>query len=236
MLTKPYHPVVLDLIERDNARHVLDAPCGTGWLGYALRGHADRPVLDGLGLYEFPEGVCGYRNVTPHDLNQPAPDLGGGYDAVVCGEAIHLLANPGVMLESFKSALKPGGRLVITTPNSWSPGSRLRYLFRGFHAGFAPSEDRRIGEDYITYFPFHFGQLHLLLRHYGYESIEIHPVIEPKPVRWTERALAASSRRYYAKQLRHAQTDAAREYWRNIGSDASVFGRWLVVSARVRQA
>lgn len=226
----------MDLIARDNARRVLDAPCGTGWLGHALNTQADRPILDGLGLYEFPEAACGYRHVRPHDLNLPAPDLGGNYDAVVCGEAIHLLANPGVMLQSFKSALKPGGRLVITTPNSWRPGSRLRYLFRGFHAGFAPSADRQIGHDYITYFPFHFGQLHLLLRHYGYESITLHPVAEPKPVRLSDRLLAASSRRYYAKQLRESQTDEAREYWRNVGSDASVFGRWLVVSARCGQA
>ena len=236
MLTKPYHPVVLDLIKRDNARHVLDAPCGTGWLGLALNQHTNRPVLDGLGLYEFPDATCGYDSVLAHDLNHPLPDRGNKYDAVVCGEAIHLLANPGVMLQSFKNALKPGGRLVITTPNCWRPGSRLRYLFRGFHAGFAPSADQRIGEDYITYFPFHFGQLHLLLRHYGYESITLHPAKETKSIRWTDRALAAPSRRYYAQQLRASQTDASRDYWRNLGSETSVFGRWLVVSARAGKA
>ncbi|MFA4912519.1 MAG: class I SAM-dependent methyltransferase [Burkholderiaceae bacterium] len=236
MRIKPYHPVVLDLIQQQRARRVLDAPCGTGWLGHALQATSPQVALDGLGLYEFPDAAAGYDEVVEHDLNLPAPDLNAPYDAVVCGEAIHLIANPGTMLESFKRLLSPGGTLVITTPNSWPPGSRLRYLFRGFHAGFAPSSDRRIGEDYITYFPFHFGQLHLLLRHYGYTDITLHDVKEPKPVRWYERLLAAPSRRYCKRQHLAAVTDMGKGYWHHAGSDASLLGRWLVVSARSPQA
>lgn len=232
MRIKPYHPVVLDLIRQHGAQRVLDAPCGTGWLGQALQAQQASVMVDGMGLYEFPEPSAGYAHVTEHDLNLPAAPPTQPYDAVVCGEAIHLVANPGVMLDSFRRSLVPGGMVVITTPNSWPPGSRLRYLLRGFHAGFAPSADKTIGQDYITYFPFTFGQLHLLLRHVGFTDIRLHAVHEPKPARWHERLIATPSRRYCLRQGRLAQTKMGQDYWRDAGSDASLLGRWLVVSAR----
>ena len=232
MRVKPYHPVVLDIIQKTRAHKVLDAPCGTGWLGHALQSAQPERLVDGMGLYEFPDASAKYGEVVEHDLNLPAPALNAPYDAVVCGEAIHLIANPGTMLESFRNLLSPVGTLVITTPNSWPPGSRLRYLLRGFHSGLAASSDRIIGEDYITYFPFNFGQLHLLLRHYGYTDITLHEVKEPKPARWYERLLAASSRQYCKRQGSESSTEMGREYWRHAGSDASLLGRGLVVSAR----
>ena len=237
MRNKPYHPVVLEIIRNQGAKRVLDAPCGTGWLGQALSA-SDSPVrLDGMGLYEFPAPDARYGQVIEHDLNCPAPSsLQGPYDTIVCAEAIHLIANPGTMLQSFQNLLAPDGTLIITTPNCWPPGSRLRYLLRGFHAGFAPSADRVIGQDYITYFPFHFGQLHLLLRHYGYTDIRLHDVREPKPARWFERLLAMPSRHYCRRQMRKARSDAGREYWQQVASPVAQLSRWLVVSARAPAA
>jgi len=237
MRIKPYHPVVLKIIRNQGARRVLDAPCGTGWLGHALQNESPSIILDGMGLYEFPLPAARYNQVIEHDLNCPAPaGLNPPYDAIVCGEAIHLIANPGTMLESFRNLLAPAGTVVITTPNVWPPGSRLRYLLRGFHAGFAPSADRVIGEDYITYFPFHFGQLHLLLRHYGFTDITLHEVIEPKAARWFERLLSAPSRRYCLRQQRSARSDIGQAYWAQAGSAAAQLGRWLVVSAKAPAA
>ncbi|AHV92685.1 hypothetical protein [Bordetella holmesii] len=43
---RPYHSVVLDILSRDGVRDVLDAPCGTGWLGE----RSSAMVLDGVGL------------------------------------------------------------------------------------------------------------------------------------------------------------------------------------------
>ena len=261
MRAKPYHPVVLDLLQSDNARRILDAPCGQGWLGDALlagsaladgassspptvigshthaaradgpSAHASR-VLDGIGLYEFPAPGNRYRSVVEHDLNYPLLNHSERYDTVVCAEAIHLLTCPGTMLESFIAALKPGGRVIITTPNNWAPNSRLRFLRRGFHAGFNTSIDKQVGADYITYFPFSFDQLHRLLRHYRFEDITLHPVAEPKPVTLLHRMLSAGSRRYCRKQAARAASSDIRRYWLDAGSDAAQHGRWLVMSAK----
>ncbi|WP_215600382.1 class I SAM-dependent methyltransferase [Bordetella hinzii] len=221
----PYHPVVLELLARDGAREVLDAPCGTGWLGRSSAGL----LLDGVGLWEFPQSQAGYREVREHDLDRPL-SLPRRYDAVVCCEAIHLLTNPGQAFESFFRALRPGGRLIVTTPNTWYQRSRLQFLLRGFHSGFRPMVGRRRGEDYITYFAWSFPLLHLLMTHSGYEDIRLHEVNEPKPKRWIEHVLALPSRLYCRRQQRRDPRHAA--YWRQAGSAQSLHGRWLVVSAR----
>lgn len=228
----PYFPVVLDILHSRAAEQVLDAPCGTGWLGDNLHATARGSVeLDGVGLWEFPEVGGGYREVIEHDLETPL-SLNRQYDAAVCCEAIHLVTNPGVLVESLRRALRPGGTVVITTPNTWYFRSRLQFLLRGFHSGFRPMVGRQRGQDYITYFPWSYPQLHLLLSHYGYVDITLHEVDEVKPKRMLEHLLALPSRLYYRQRIKRAESEEARQFWREAARDQSVHGRWLVVSAR----
>ncbi|WP_459617095.1 class I SAM-dependent methyltransferase [Bordetella sp. 2513F-2] len=231
MPTKPYHPVVLSILRQHGARVVLDMPCGTGWLGRAVAaGQLALDALDGLGLWEFPGPDLPYRRVREHDLDTPLADA-GGYDAIVCGEAIHLLRNPGMMLEGAFRALQPGGRLILTTPNTWRVGSRLAYLLRGFHYGFSPMVDKRRG-DYVTYVPWSFPQLHLFLAHQGFCDITLHDVDEPKPKYLVERLAGLPAQRYCRARLRGAGSPGEQDYWRQAGSAQSLYGRWLVMSAR----
>jgi SAM-dependent methyltransferase len=227
---KPYHPVVLSILAERNAASVLDAPCGTGWLGRALQRDLPQIALDGVGLWEFPAQDGGYQQVIEHDLDTPLPELDHSYDAVACCEAIHLVTNPGVVLDSFKRSLRPGGTLIITTPNILYTRSRLQFFLRGFHSGFSPAIGKQRG-DYITYFPFTFPTLHLLLTHYGYGNITLHDVIEPKPKRAVEHLMAIPGRLYYRSRRLHSKTPQESRYWEQTGSRQSVHGRWLVVSA-----
>lgn len=230
--SKPYHRTVVRILRDMDARRVLDAPCGEGWLGHWLRReHADT-LIDGVGLWEFPPPEAGYRRVLEHDLEQPLPPADGPYDAIVCGEAIHLLTNPGNLLASFAGHLRPGGRVIITTPNTWTMRSRLRFLLRGFHSGFSPMIGKRRGQDYIAYFPWSFPQLHLLLTHYGYQDVTIHEVDEPKPKRAIERLLALPSVLYLSHRARRSANQEERQYWLQAATRQSLHGRWLVVSAR----
>lgn len=228
----PYYPVVVDILRSRLAGRVLDAPCGLGWLGDTLPGASGRQVeLDGVGLWQFPPASAGYRSVIEHDLDTPLT-VAEHYDAAVCCEAIHLLTNPGVLVQSLRKALRPGGTLIITTPNTWYFRSRLQFLLRGFHSGFRPMVGRQWGKDYITYFPWSFPQLHLLLSHYGFADITLHEVDEAKPKRMVEHLLAVPSRLYYRRQIKRAATEDIRWFWKQAASDQSVHGRWLVVSAR----
>lgn len=234
MSASPYRPVVLSILRAHGAKSVLDAPCGQGWLAQAVQaGRIRIDTLDGVEMYDFPEDPSlPYRKVDAYDLDKPLPDPDQPYDAVVCAEAIHLVTNPGVVLESFKRALRPGSIVVITTPNTWYMRSRLQFLLRGFHSGFRPGIGKQPGKDYITYFPWTYPQLHLLLTHYGYTGVTLHEVDERKPKRWVEHALALPSKLYYGRCRRRAATPEETEYWATAGRAQSLHGRWLVVSAR----
>jgi len=226
----PYYATVLSILQTARARRILDAPCGSGWLGRSLKKGGNDTITDGLGLWQFPSDEDGYHEVWEHDLEEPIPDRLKDYDAVVCGEAIHLLTSPGLLLKSFHRCLRPGGKIIITTPNTWYFRSRVQFLLRGFHSGFRPMIGKKRGE-YITYFPWSFTQLHLLLTHHSFGDIRIHDVDEPKPKRLVEHLLALPSRAYLSHRLRESRTDDEKNYWRQAGSKQSLHGRWLVVSA-----
>lgn len=227
---KPHHAVVLEILRQRRAHKILDAPCGQGWLGERLAAQNPTVQLDALGLWEFPRGVPLYRSVQEHDLDEPLPPLDRPYDAIVCGEAIHLITNPGLLLRGFRQALRPGGTVIITTPNTWVAGSRGQFLLRGFHSGFNPMVGRRRGE-YITYFPFSFPQLHLLLDHHGFLDITLHEVDEPKPRRALERLLAWPGKLYCRRRSASARSHPEAYYWQQAGSDQSLLGRSLVMFA-----
>ncbi len=50
------------------------------------------------------------------------------FDTVLAGELIEHLENPGLCLERCRRALKPGGRLLVSTPNVFSVMLALMYL------------------------------------------------------------------------------------------------------------
>lgn len=77
-------------------------------------------------------------------------------DTVVAGELIEHVDNPGGLVASARDHLRPGGRLVITTPNPWAV-VHLRRLFTGKH---------HVNEEHVAWF----GPIVLeqLLERYGF--------------------------------------------------------------------
>lgn len=225
----PYYPVVLDILRTRLADRVLEAPCGRGWLGDMARRATGREVeVDGIGPATLPAPANGYRRLTVHDLDTPLPAV-MPYDAVVCSEAIHLAANPGLLLRGFHDALRPGGTLVLTTPNAGHVQARLQALMRGVSAD-SWSEAGRVHN--AALFPWGFAQWHRLLAHHGFRDITLHAVVEGGRRRWLDRLLGWRARRYCEARQKRAQDEDSRHFWRQAGSDPSVHGRWLVVSAR----
>ena len=60
------------------------------------------------------------------------------FDAIVCGDLVEHLRDPRTTLERLRPLLRPGGRLVLSTPNvaNWAMrlsllGGRWRYTDRG---------------------------------------------------------------------------------------------------------
>lgn len=80
------------------------------------------------------------------DLNADLPDFHcGAYDAVVAVEIIEHLENTRHFVRLLKSALKPGGYLMITTPNINSPKSIMTFLLTGRFDLFLPRHYKKDG-------------------------------------------------------------------------------------------
>jgi len=72
------------------------------------------------------------------DLNQPLPFPAGDFDLIYSIEVFEHLHRPYDVLKECHRVLKPGGYLVVSTPNILHLQSRLRFFFTGFHDLYQP--------------------------------------------------------------------------------------------------
>jgi 2-polyprenyl-3-methyl-5-hydroxy-6-metoxy-1,4-benzoquinol methylase len=109
-----------------NGRAFLDAGCGTGlFSALAVDRGADVTSLDvGDALLARVAEKCESRRVVGDLAALPFDD--SSFDVVLSTEVIEHLARPVDGVRELVRVLRPGGRLVVTTPNrAWHPAIRL---------------------------------------------------------------------------------------------------------------
>lgn len=79
------------------------------------------------------------------------PSLNEFFDAVIIGEIIEHIFDTDFFLEEIKRILKPGGRIVISTPNVASFGRRL-LLFFGINPIIEASPNEADSSGHVRYF------------------------------------------------------------------------------------
>jgi SAM-dependent methyltransferase len=123
------HDKVISLLLTEKPGDLLDAPAGEGAfavrahdLGYAVRcGDLDVSRFKAKGI-----------ECDRLDLNTRWPYDDHRFDYVVAIEAIEHLENPWHIAREANRVLKPGGKLIMTTPNILTIKSRLSYLLYGY--------------------------------------------------------------------------------------------------------
>ncbi len=77
-----------------------------------------------VGVDIDPTGVTALNSAGYHVIcgDVENDDFGGPYDAIIAGELIEHLENPGRWLRNMRRQLKPGGTIVISTPNPFYTG------------------------------------------------------------------------------------------------------------------
>jgi 2-polyprenyl-3-methyl-5-hydroxy-6-metoxy-1,4-benzoquinol methylase len=120
---------VLSILKSMPPGRLLDAPAGEGALSLKLFEKYDVVAVD-LDENYFKLSGIPFKKV---DLNNPLPFDDASFDFVVSVEGIEHLENPFLCVREFSRVLKPGGNLIISTPNIMSIKSRTRFFFYSYH-------------------------------------------------------------------------------------------------------
>jgi 2-polyprenyl-3-methyl-5-hydroxy-6-metoxy-1,4-benzoquinol methylase len=115
---------------------VLEFGAGTGTLiGRMLEGGC-ACALVGADLLPRPAGLPAHVEWIQADLNAPLPCPDSSFDAILSTEVIEHLENPRAVFREWSRVLRPGGRLLLTTPNQESIRSLASLILRGHHVAF----------------------------------------------------------------------------------------------------
>lgn len=145
---------------------ILDVPAGQGALAYELqkKGYTDIHCLD-INTEAFKlQGV----HFKQYDAAHPLPYPDNHFDYVFSIEGIEHFESPFLFIKELCRVLKPGGKLYLSTPNTFSIDARLKYLISGYFPRFRglmqnPGEVmvQTLDEAHIA--PIYFWQLNFFL-------------------------------------------------------------------------
>lgn len=104
---------------------VLEVGCGQGWFLKSLQGH----VAHAAGLELNRQAIATTATTFPvlaQTLAQHAAAQPGAYSAVCSFHVIEHVADPAAILRDALAALRPGGLLIVSTPNRDAPAFASR--------------------------------------------------------------------------------------------------------------
>jgi 2-polyprenyl-3-methyl-5-hydroxy-6-metoxy-1,4-benzoquinol methylase len=223
----------LPTLKLPTGAHVLDAPCGgAAALTLALRGRGY--AATGADLDEEARAALGdgYARV---NLDGALPWGDNSFDAVISTEGIEHLENHFGFLREVCRVLKPGGFLILTTPNITALRSRVRF----FGSGFFGRDGRPLNEG--ARHPLHhiglatLPELRYELHTSGFELIELsHTHIKPisyayaifAPWMWVYTRIA------FRKEKDPEQRKRNRKILAMLTSKSALFGECLLLIAR----
>lgn len=130
-------------IAKDSLRpggRILDVACGPGALSQRL----DAEGFEVTAADAFPEVFRLHGAIPFIELNVEGgwDAIGGGYDAICAVEIIEHLENPYLFIRRCFAALKPGGVLILSTPNAGHYVSRITFLLSGVFELYSPRSFR----------------------------------------------------------------------------------------------
>jgi SAM-dependent methyltransferase len=134
-LRDPYHRRRLDLavellaeLAPGAAPVVVDLGAGGGQGCALLAGRGLRPVAGDVVVDALRRARASGSAAVALDVTGSLPLRSGRVDALLAGELIEHLFDPGAFLRECHRVLRPGGVLVLTTPNLAPAQDRLRFL------------------------------------------------------------------------------------------------------------
>lgn len=212
---------------------ILDAPCG-GNAALVLALRQKRFAAVGADVDEGAADILGSSFVRAN-LNEPLPWPDSTFDVAISTEGIEHLENHFAFLAELNRILRPGGLLIVTTPNITALRSRVRF----WGSGFLGRDHRPLNES--ARHPLHhislvtFPELRYELHMSGFRLIEVrHTHIKPisyayaiyAPLMWLYTRIAFRKERDPAQRARNQEIASA------LLSPSLLFGECLMVIAK----
>jgi SAM-dependent methyltransferase len=133
------HQIVLELAGKEPHGKVLDLAAGQGPLSYAMQ----KKGFDVTATEVFPEQFKAPNvRCLKVNLNEKTPFEDKSFDVVFAVEIMEHLEAPRAFLREIHRILKPGGLVIVTTPNISSLPSRAFFMLTGYFDLFVPTEGR----------------------------------------------------------------------------------------------
>ncbi len=153
---------------------VLDCGAGRGALSWRIKKHF--PQLELRACDIFPENyeVEGVECIKA-DLNAGLPYPDESFDMICTVEVVEHLENRLHFFREIRRVLKPGGRLVFSTPNIANAASRLRFLLSGFFTLYKPLREQFANplHDHISPLTWYFYRYSLVHSGFEFEGVEV---------------------------------------------------------------
>jgi len=228
---KTHHKVV-DIFRPMPPGKLLEMPTGSGALAWRLHELGFEVVPADL----FPESFkvpflkCAYV-----DLNADFSFADSEFDYICCVEGIEHLEDHFHFIRQCRRVLRPGGKLVITTPNILNIASRLKYLLSGFWS-LVPRPINEFSADPVADHinPLTYFQLRYILHTNGFKIQEVNTDLRRRSgwalmflypfVRW-------NMKRTMRKETDPQQIAANLEIRQVMGSLDIFLGRTLMITA-----
>ena len=103
------------------------------------------------------------------DANKPFAIESNSLDAIYCSEVIEHVDNPANLIAECQRVLRPGGQMLLSSPNIYSIKSRAQFLLRGTLFGFGPHET----SEWYHVSPLRIEWLRLHCKRVGFKIISI---------------------------------------------------------------
>lgn len=129
------HERVAEILKDEPRGRLLDVPAGEGALASRLvaLGFDVRCCDLYTEIFRLP-GV----EIRRGDLSKELPYGEAEFDYITCVEGIEHIENPQQAVREFARMLRPGGQLIVSTPNILNIEERLKWLFYGYTSHFKP--------------------------------------------------------------------------------------------------